>query len=128
MNVRYVIKNMKQRENCKNITLRCINTNFNAIIKIFTQKCDLQSNERIHTGEKPYQCNYCDKKCARNANLKSHIDYRHNKEKPYQCEKCKKLFVTNHDLKRHWTTHTVTNVTKNLVKTAIETDTYDTKK
>nr|CAD7411126.1 unnamed protein product [Timema poppensis] len=60
--------------------------------KTFTQKNTFQNHVRSHgkEGEDPYQCNICGKTFAVPARLTRH--YRtHTGEKPYQCEFCKQV-------------------------------------
>ena len=49
-------------------------------------KKDLPSNETaIRTGERPYKCQYCDKKfCSKNAQIRH--EKIHTGEKPYKCQ------------------------------------------
>ena len=41
-------------------------------------------HERIHTGDKPYQCSFCDYKANQRGNMRTH-ERRHTGEKPYKC-------------------------------------------
>jgi uncharacterized Zn-finger protein len=60
---------------------------------------------RIHTGEKPYECNMCKNKFSILSNLKRHKST-HTGEKPYGCDICKKRFSQSQSLKDHKNVHT----------------------
>lgn len=54
---------------------------------------------RTHTGEKPYQCTYCDAAFAQGNDLKAHIR-RHTGER-FQCDLCSESFLMGYLLTQH---------------------------
>jgi len=81
----------------------------------FSRPSRLNNHMRIHTGDRPFVCDHCQKSYTRNAHLKRHIETNHsakseNKEVPaFTCSTCHKSFSLNQNLQRHIKrTHTAT--------------------
>ncbi len=58
-----------------------------------------------YTGEKPFECEKCDYRCANSGHLKRHMRT-HTGEKPFECEKCDYRCAHSSHLKTHMRTHT----------------------
>lgn len=65
-----------------------------------------QVHKRLHSGDKPYECNFCNRPFRQWGDLKYHIQSRHTTEKNHQCEFCGKDFARRYSLVIHRRIHT----------------------
>uniref|UniRef100_A0A1I8HAL1 C2H2-type domain-containing protein n=1 Tax=Macrostomum lignano TaxID=282301 RepID=A0A1I8HAL1_9PLAT len=74
----------------------------------FTARYKLVNHIRVHTGERPFRCNFvnCGRRFARAENLKIHLRI-HTGEKPFACDfpGCDRRFANSSDRKKHAQVH-----------------------
>ncbi|KAI9582843.1 zinc finger protein 239-like [Glossina fuscipes] len=69
--------------------------------KIFTSTSNRRRHERIHTGERPFVCEFCGRSFSSSSDLISHRSSQHLKERNFVCDICDKRFNRRSQLNIH---------------------------
>jgi len=81
--------------------------------RLFAQSSTLRGHELIHTGEKSYVCNICSRAFLRSKALMHHQRI-HTDELPHSCEVCGKAFVNETQKCTHMKKHLLSNEASKL--------------
>ena len=69
--------------------------------KVFSRADSLTCHMRVHTGDRPYQCELCDANYKIAGHLRDHVRSKHSNSRPYLCAKCGKSFAYPTARRRH---------------------------
>lgn len=72
----------------------------------FSSITNLGRHMMIHTGEKRFKCEECDRSFIQKVDYEAHMRRKHTGERPYECKICEKSFYEFSVLHRHKKTRT----------------------
>ncbi|XP_067637928.1 zinc finger protein 493-like isoform X2 [Eurosta solidaginis] len=73
------------------------------------KKIPEKSNKPIHSDERPFKCDFCERRFKKGSTLRSHVRT-HTGEKPYKCKYCEQSFAQIGVLHRHLRMHLGVNI------------------
>lgn len=71
----------------------------------FGKRYLLNAHQKTHSGNKPFECNICQKRYTNQSNLDRHVRVFHKKERLHTCTTCRKTFAQLSTLRLHQSVH-----------------------